>query len=313
MWELALIARDFDIRRKAIFEDIDRKDGPMWSQVYKICLDPIRTLEKRIDDYGKPPAPPAAAQQPTTQPQPRARVVEPPVSANVWQPAPPPKNMRDSLGKFVAEVANSPGKKPADTLVPLAKKTAADVRDSLLSKQQQDQLNREGVIGMFQGVFQSVLPTRLGWLFRQTYSRRIGTAVLGAPYGDASLLVNSAYALSRLAVASLNEDNYGNVYRDVSTIIRTLTTVIKKVEIFKENFPGHWTDTNGARQTPEVDEVLEALKDALTRIINAFEKYSSDLKLTRTDLRLAKEAARKQEQAPPVGQQEQQPEMVQVG
>lgn len=311
-WELALISRDFDIRRKAIFEDIDRKEGPMWSQVYKLCLDPIKALEKRIDDYGKPPAPPAAAQQPPAPSQARARIVEPPVSANVWQKAPPPQNLRDSVGKYVADVVNTPGKKPADTLVPLAKKTVADVRDSLLTKQQQEHLNKDGFLGAFQGLFQMLLSTKFGWLFRQTYTRRITTAILGAPYGDVSLYVNSAFALSRLAVASLIEDNYGNVQRDVPAIIRTLTTLIKKLEIFQENFPAHWTDANGMRQSDDLEEVLDALKDAISRVVVAFEKYSSDLKLTRTDLRLAKEAAQKTEKPQSVGEKEKQQEMRQI-
>ncbi|KAF7518246.1 hypothetical protein G7054_g13541 [Neopestalotiopsis clavispora] len=311
MWELALIARDFDVRRKAIFEDIDRKDGPMWSQVYKLCMDPIKVFEARIDDYGKPPATPAAP--PPPQPQSRARVVEPPVSANVWQPAPPPKNLRDSVGKFVAEVANSPGPKPSETLVPLAKKTAADVRDTLLSKQHQEQLSRQGLVGMFHSLL-LMLPVQWRWLFRHTHNRRVSTAVLGTPFGDVSLYVNSAFALSKLAVASLTEDNYGNVHRDVPTVIRTLTTVIKKLETFQDNFPAHWSDPDSVRQSASVQEVLDAFKDALGRVITAFEAYSSDLKLTRTDLRLAKEAAQKPEQAAPQVEKQidKQPAMQQV-
>ncbi|KAI1843260.1 hypothetical protein JX265_012167 [Neoarthrinium moseri] len=316
MWELALIARDFDVRRKAIFEDIDRKDGPMWSQIYVICLGAIKALEKRIDDYGKPPAPSATAAELASQTKPSARVVEPPTSANIWQPAPPPKTLRDSLGKLVADVTKSPGKKPADTLVPFAKKTVADVRDSLLTKQQQENLSRDGAVGGFHWALQQMLgwPV-LGWPFQQRYSRRVATAVLGTPYGDFSLYVNSAFTLSRLAVASLNEDNYGNVHRDVPTIIRTLTTVIKKLEIFKDNYPIHWTDVQGIRECGHVDEVLNALKEALGRVVVAFEKYSTDLRLNRTDIRLAKEAAEKPgpvplPPAPKAG--DSQPEMVQV-
>lgn len=44
MWELAFIARDYESRRKAIYEDIDRKDGTMWSQVYAICLDIMKGM-----------------------------------------------------------------------------------------------------------------------------------------------------------------------------------------------------------------------------------------------------------------------------
>jgi nucleoporin NDC1 len=303
-----LISRDFDARRKAIFQDIDRKDGPMWSQIYVFCLDTIKTLEKRVDEYGKPPAPPAPAQNPATQAQPPKRIVEPPLSANVWQPAPPPKTLRDSVGKLVADVTKSPGKKPADTLVPYAKKAATDVRDSLLTKQQQENLSRDSIMSAFQSVFLRILEIPfLGWPFRQPFSRRLTTAVLGTPYGEISVSVNAAFTLSSLAVASLNEDNYGNVHRDVPTIIRTLTTVIKKIEIFRDNLPIHWTDISATRDCAEVDELLDGLKAALGRVVTAFEKYSSDLRLSRTDLRLAKEAAEKKEAAQEQEVAEQQP------
>ncbi|KAH8678354.1 nucleoporin protein Ndc1-Nup [Xylariales sp. PMI_506] len=317
MWELALIARDFPVRRKAVFEDIDRKDGPMWSQVYKICLDAIKQLETRVDEYGKPPAPPPPP--PAAQTQAPPRIVEPPLSANVWQPAPPPKTLKDSVGKFVADVTNSPGKKPADSLVPLARKAAMDARNAVLTQDQQAQLNKGGVATLLHPAYLAVSKVPfVGWVFRQTYSHRYTTAVLGTPYGDASLCVNAAFALSRLAVASLDEDSFGNVQRDVQSIVRTLTTVIKKIEIFGDKLPTHWTDEAGTRASPEIDGLLNALKEALARVVTAFEPYSASVKLGRADLRLAKEAAQKKaavqkEAVTERKKSSQEPEMVQVG
>ncbi|KAK8108286.1 uncharacterized protein PG998_010299 [Apiospora kogelbergensis] len=275
MWELALIARDFDARRKGIFEDIDRKDGPMWSQLYVICLDTIKQIEKRIDEFGKPPG----------------------SACRRRKDAPAPKTFRDSVGTYVGKKMRSPGKKPAD-IGPLAKQTVTELRDSLLTKEQQQYANPNGIAAMWTNIFLWLLQYPIGWPFKQLFSRRLSAAVLGEPHGEVSIYVNAAFTLSQLAVASLSEDNYGNVHRDVPAIIRTLTTVIKKLEIFRDNLAIHWTDLEARRHSGPVEELLEAFKDALDKVVSAFEQYSTDLRLSRTDLRLAKEAAAKKA-APP--------------
>ena len=53
------------------------------------------------------------------------------------------------------------------------------------------------------------------------------------------------------------------------------------------------TDDVGGRVCREVDELLDALKDGLRELIAAFGQYSSDLRLTRADMRMAREAAEK--------------------
>ncbi|KAI1471148.1 nucleoporin protein Ndc1-Nup [Daldinia caldariorum] len=298
MWELALITRDFDIRRRSIFEDIDRKDGPMWSQIYATCMGTIRSVEQRIDEYGKPPAPPPT--QPTTAPpQPQTRVVPPPKTDDVWAPVPSSRGFRSSLGKFVTNVATSPGKTPAEVYLPEAKKKALEATEHLLTKEQKEALSPEGITSFAQTIalrFLS-LPT-VGVLFQQLFSRRLTSTVLGQPYGELSIYVNAAYALSKLAVSSLAEDKYGNVQRDVPAIIRTFTAVIRKLEKFKDTLPMHWTDLRKNRVCPEVDELLDALKDGLSELITAFGQYSSDLRLTRADMRLAREAAEKKNKTP---------------
>lgn len=298
MWELALIARDFDVRRRSIFEDIDRKDGPLWSQIYVTCLNTIKALEQRIDEYGKPPAPPAA-QTAAAPPQPPARIVPPPKSDNVWAPAPPQKGLGSSIGKLVRNVATSPGKTPAEAYFPEAKKKALEATEHLLTKEQREALTPEGVNNIARSLSYRVLsiPT-VGLLFQQLFPRRLTTVVLGRPYGELSVYTNAAYALSRLAVCSLTEDQYGNVQRDVPAIIRTFTVVIKKLEKFRDELPMHWTDLQKKRECPEVDELLDALKDGLGELIAAFGQYSTDLRLTRADMRLAREAAQKRQVEP---------------
>jgi nucleoporin NDC1 len=124
--------------------------------------------------------------------------------------------------------------------------------------------------------------------------------------------INAAYALSQLAACSLREDKYGNVQRDVPTIIRTFTIVIKKLEMFRDEFPTHWTDLGKDRQCPEASELLAALKDGLGALVTAFSAYSSDLRLSRQDMRWAREAAEKKEETVVQQREEKQPAMQQV-
>ncbi|KAH6621429.1 nucleoporin protein Ndc1-Nup [Chaetomium sp. MPI-SDFR-AT-0129] len=300
MWELAFIARDFADRRKAIYEDIDRKDGPMWSQVYQICLDTLKTLETSIDAYTAPPPPPPAAADAKAEQQ-KVRTTEPPRNEEIFQPIPQHKGLRNQVEKAVHQVALAPGQ--TSQLSPAAKKAVESAKHQLL-KIQKEATGSDDPQGLFQDFALRALHSPFGWPFRHQYRRRLAHAVLGSPYGEPSLYVNAACALAGLTVHSLREDRYGNVQRDVATLIRALTGVTKKLEGFQAGLATHWTDVEAERTCPEVEEVLAALKDGLARMIEGFGPYARELRLSLTDMRLAREAA---------GVEEAEQEMEEVG
>ncbi|KAK3304630.1 nucleoporin protein Ndc1-Nup [Chaetomium strumarium] len=287
MWELAFIARDFPERRKAIFEDIDRKDGPMWSQVYKLCLDILKTMETNIDTYVAPPAPaPAPAEPPAEE---RKRTTSPPKDDPIFQPIHANKgNFLNRVEKAVNQTALAPGQ--ASQLSPAAKRAVESAKQGLI-KLQKEATGTEDTQGLFKDLALKVLHSPVGWPFRQHYRRRLTHAVFGGPYGEPSLYINAAVALSQLAVHSLHEDKYGNVQRDVAAIIRALTGLAKKLDGFKAELATHWTDVEGKRECPEVEQVLEAVRDALAKLVGAFSPYARDLRLSLADVRLAREAA----------------------
>ncbi|OIW27235.1 hypothetical protein CONLIGDRAFT_419045 [Coniochaeta ligniaria NRRL 30616] len=287
MWELAFIARDYEVRRKAIYEDIDRKDGPMWSQVYAICLDVIRSMEARIDNYGKTPAPVQSTALSTVDE--KRRTTAPLRQDPILQSTPQKKSFRNEVEKVVGQVATAPGQ--PSQLSPLAKKAMATAKGKLLELQK-EATGTDDTQSLIQDLALKVLRTPLGWPFRQEFNRRLNAVVLGTPYGEPSLYINAINALSLLAVHSLKEDKYGNVQRDVATIIRTFTTVTSKLETFKNSFPVHWTDVEKNKTSAEVDAILEALREGLKQLVQAFGPYARDLRLSLTDMRLAKEAAR---------------------
>ncbi|KAL2024288.1 hypothetical protein VTK56DRAFT_8770 [Thermocarpiscus australiensis] len=297
MWELALIARDFPDRRKAIYEDIDRKDGPMWSQVYKICLEVLKSMEINMDAYVAAPAPPApaVAQGPAVETATKKRTTEPPKDEAIFQPTPQKKGLRDRVEKAVSQAALAPGQGPQ--LSPVAKKAVETAKQHLI-KIQKEATGSEDTQGLLKDLALQVVKSAVGWPFRQHYRRRLANAVLGAPYGEPSLYINAACALSRLAAHSLREDRYGHVQRDVAAMMRALTALTAKLETFKATLATHWTDVEGRRECPEVDDVLDSLKDSLRQLIQSFGPYAQDLRLSLTDMRLAREAAGVQSKEP---------------
>ncbi|KAI9158664.1 Nucleoporin NDC1 [Paramyrothecium foliicola] len=288
MWELALVAEGFDVRRQAIFDDIDRKDGPMWSQVYAMCMDLIQGIESRVDNYGKPTAP--VLLEPRMEQQ-RERTTAPPRDDAIYNSR---ARTRSGPERALEQVARSPGSTPASKFSPIVKSTWKEAKDRMLSKEQQEAMTPDNVKSqMGQLTIKLLQVDYIGTLFRHDFRTRFADAVLGGPYVEPTLYTNAVSALSHLAVASLEEDKYGNVYRDVANIVRSLSAAIKKVDALKSRFPPHWTDVTGATDTPEVDEVLDAMRDGLARVLARFEPYSSDLRLTSTDIRFAKEAMAK--------------------
>ncbi len=136
-----------------------------------------------------------------------------------------------------------------------------------------------------------LLKMPVGVPFRLVFRSSIAGIVLGAPYGELSIIVNAIDAISRLAIHSLKEDTYGNVQRDVRKIVKTFTNAIEDIEGLKKTLDFHWTDVERVRECPEVDAVLSELRDGLRRILVAFEQYSTELGITMKELRLAREAA----------------------
>ncbi|KAL7944620.1 nucleoporin protein Ndc1-Nup domain-containing protein [Trichoderma barbatum] len=288
MWELALTAQNHEARRKSIFNDIDRKGGPMWSQIYSICMETLKSIETHVDAYGQPAAQvtPEAAKVEEKQ-RSSAPLREDPIFTNQSRQA----TLRTGVEKALEKLARNPGSTPASELSPIARKTWKTAKDRVLSKEQQEAVSPDHLMDQARQIATSLIS--IGWigdLIRQSFRTQFAAAVLGSPYAEPTLHSNAAIALCQLAVHSLAEDSYGNVHRDVPSIIRTLTSIIKKVEGLKAQLPLHWTDFRGTKECPEVDELLEILKTGLEQVVSKFEPYSTDLRLTRTDLRIAKEA-----------------------
>ena len=190
----------------------------------------------------------------------------------------------------VGEFAKHRGQSPPSSLSPRAKMMLEKAESAILTPKQKDELASHGLSGLFKDYSIWFLEKPFGRPFRQIYRRKIAAVVLGSPYGDVGIIVDAIDALTRLAVCSLTEDKYGNVQRDVKLIIRTLTSTVNSLEAFEKNLGFHWTDVQKIRESPEVDTILAALKGGLNELVDAFGNYSDDLRLSQSEMRMAREA-----------------------
>lgn len=247
-------------------------------------------MDSRIAEFQAPPvaATPTAKEQ-TTAPLPR---LGQPLkdglnqSGDIFTANSKNKGVAQAVGSF----AKAHGQSPPGTS-PNAKRLLAKAESAVLTPEQVKAVEANGVSALFKERALRFLETSFGWPFRQEYRRRIAAVVLGTPYGDVGIIVDAIDSLTRFAVCSLTEDKYGNVQRDVKQIIRTFTASITTLEAFKQGLPLHWTDVEKKRESQEVDTVLNSLKGGLTELIEAFGDYSEDLRLSRGEMRLAREAA----------------------
>ena len=274
-----------------IFEDIDRKEGAAWSQILAVCIDVIKGMETRISEFQAPPAvAKPAAKDETTAPLPRLSQSLKDGLKQSGDIFTSPNSKNKSVAQAIGSYAKAHGQSPPGPS-PSARKLLARAENAVLTPEQKKKVDVNGIGALFTERALRFLQSSFGWPFRQEYRRRIAAIVLGSPYGDVGILVDAIESLTRFAAYSLAEDKYGNVQRDVKLIIQTLTSSVTKLEAFKNQLPFHWTDVEKKRESPEVDTVLTSLKGGLAELIQAFGDYSEDLRLSQSEMRLAREAA----------------------
>lgn len=331
-WELCFISQRFPDRRKAIFNDIDREGGAAWTQILNASTDVIKGITTRINEYRTPSSAAApqsqADSQPTEKAQPTVktlpRLAVPPKEENVFAASPKGTTRPAKFGEAISSTAKAYGQSPDWT--PAARAKARDMLDRastavLSPERKQKLLASSQELKMLTGAadqeplspekvhpfIAQILRSPVGQLFRQPYTRRLRTIVLGCgPYSDLSPIIDATESLTRLLVASLAEDPFGKVQADVPAVVRLFTETITTLEDFVYGDDGrldvHWTDVTfppssdpdaqaRARRVPDVELVLAALKSSLAELLAAFRPYLDAVGVRGKDLRLAREAA----------------------
>ncbi|KAG9954274.1 hypothetical protein KCU85_g659, partial [Aureobasidium melanogenum] len=293
-WELAMITKKFEDRRKTLFAELDRKGESTWSQISGTCLIEIQSVIQRIQDSQG-----AVAHAPEQPPQPLQtlpKISSRPVREDaIFMAPPPPATGLQAFESSVGLVARSYGQSHGATnpVSPRAQKLLEYGADRILTKEQQQQLGRAGMVDNANGLISWLIRTPFGIPFRQSFARRVNATVFGVPFSTSAIITNAVQAVCGLAVASLKEDNLGQVQKDISTIVRTLIITTQQIQLFIRNLPPHWTDVDfdGNRNVPEVEELLKVLRDGLHEIVVTFGEYAGNLGLSKSEMMIARELA----------------------
>lgn len=209
----------------------------------------------------------------------------------------PPTTRREKLQSTIGTIAKSygqspPSQQPSSLLTPRTKQYLGIGPNKLLIQGQQHVLNPTGLTASLNEYIIHFLRSPIGLPFRQTFQRRVRTVVLGSPNSQFGQIVDAIDALSFLAVASLKEDMYGKVSKDVAVLIRTYTNTITALEAFIRDVVVHWTDVEfNDRNEDEVDLILASLKGALREMIRGFGPYVGELEISGQEMDTARTVA----------------------
>ncbi|CAF9920898.1 MAG: hypothetical protein ALECFALPRED_001659 [Alectoria fallacina] len=300
--ELALISQRFAARRKAIFADIDRPTGSAWNQIMTLCLGNILAISNRITEFQNPTTKSAVPPQRITIESLPSISSAPLRQESIFSNTRPPATTREKIESSVGIIAKSYGQspQPAKPLKFLESQRAEGekylgvARQKLLTQSQQESLSSSGLLAQYNAYLIRFLQTPFGRPFRRTFKRRVSTVVLGSPVSELNSIIDSVNGLTALALASLTEDNYGKVAKDVPLLIQAFVSVIQSVEGFVKTLPVHWTDvefSESDRRGEEVDLVVGSMKVGLKEMVDAFGKYATELGLTEMDIEAARRVA----------------------
>ncbi|KAI4258212.1 MAG: hypothetical protein L6R42_005231, partial [Xanthoria sp. 1 TBL-2021] len=271
-WELAQISGKFSERRVLIFRDIDRAGGSTWGQISSACLQTIQGVNARINGYGQP-SPQQQAQSRPQEVQSLPRIGTPLKEGQVMMNPPPPSSRREmvetKVGSFAKSIGNNPPSSYGNPLSPKTQQYLEAARNKLLTPEQQQAITPAHVQSQYNTYMTRFLQSRFGQPFRQTFARRVQSIVFGQPYSELTLIVDAVESLTNLATASIKEDAYGKVAKDIPLILRTYIITYQTMERFTATLPVHWTDVHFSedqRRTEDVLIVLSALRNGLQEL-----------------------------------------------
>lgn len=271
------------------------------------CVTVIQGINTRIADYQNPPStapPPSTQQQNQVQSLPRlsAPLRQDPITVNPLPPTTSRERIQSNIGTVAKSLGQSPSppgsKSPLSPLSPRAKQYLGTARNKLLTQGQQEAISPAGLKSQFNDYLMQFLRSPIGRPFRQTFHRRLCAVALGTPYSELSVIINAIDSLTSLAVASLQEDTFGKVQKDVPGLIRTLVNTAAGLDAFVSGLEVHWTDVEfrdsdgRGRRVDEVERVLDSLRSGLRSLLRAFGDYAGELGLGPGEMAVARGVAR---------------------
>lgn len=264
--------------------------GSAWEQVRSACLGLVLSISDRISQFQSPPDPSARQQHINVETLPRlsAPLRQDPILGKL----PPPISNRAKMVSNIGAIAKSYGHQPSLFLPPRTKQFVNDTRNNLLTPETGEQPLRITPVSLrpsFDGWWMYILGSSFGWPFRHRFDRLVRSIVFKRSDGQFGQIVDAIDILSVLTVASLEEDKYGKVAKDVALLIQTYGATISVIEAFVASVPVHWTDTEfTSREVVEVDTILAFLKSGLKEMLHGFSEYAKDLGIPELEIQQAR-------------------------
>lgn len=267
-----------------------------------LCLGNILAIRNRIAEFHHPNTKSVAPSQQTFIESLPSISSAPIRQENIFSSARTPATTREKIESSFGSIAKSYGQSP-QPVKPLrflesqraeGEKYLGVARQKLLTQGQQESSSSSGLLAQYNAYLIRFLRSPFGRPFRRTFKRRVCAVVLGSPFSELSPIIDSVNTLTTLAVASLTEDIYGRVAKDVPLLIQVFVSVIQSVEGFVGSLPAHWTDvefSDSDRRAEEVDLVVGSMKAGLKEIVDAFGKYATELGLSERDIKAARRVA----------------------
>lgn len=282
VWEFSIVAAKYPQRRRDIFSDFERQQGPIFASMIEATLNILNEMTTRIiapSSKSTNIEPPAKAE---TQSLPR--ILSPAVPAKI--PIFTDGTGADSAGtidrftNFMSQEAKRVGTsaQPWSPSMTQGKRLAIEYSQPTLNDlHAKAEAAQQSVLGRYL----LTQPTRL-----------INSTILGSPTGNAALMVFASKAATTMLIASLQEDSYGKAVSSLPSVVKVLT---RSITILRSHVHQH---TNGgivsrdaSKDLAEVVIVYETFKQCLSDLLHAFRMFLTDIGLGIHEVNEAKKTA----------------------
>lgn len=255
--ELLFIALNEQSRRIAIFATDVSSPPSMWTQVKQECL---QVIEQTCVSLGKP-KPKAVEAKPEEQAQTNSPVTKLTLKHNVnifGGPKPGTKPPTAPGQKLIGALQDTQGIQSERTL-------------SFFHKLKAKLLEYIKEHGIF---VDEILLSPVGYPLRHTVERK-ASEILPIP----ALVDRAVLALTTLIVASHDDDQFGQVQRDIPAVMEAADDLIRALEEFITNPPVSWTDVAVRKgyEQPRLARMREVLQAAESGFVNIVIKFGETL------------------------------------
>lgn len=296
MWELALITESFPDRRKTLYLETTRKNGATLQQVVDICLSEVKLLSLRLklglNPQYRQDTEAVKSKQVYAAASLVPQIAQPIKDASIKVSGLPLTTTSEKLGDAASHFARSISS-PQNGI-----KTREYVAKGTAEVSQQLQKGVEEIGVRSSGLWSTFMASPLGYPFRQSLRRTANMVVGGAPYSRLSTLCHAVLALTNLTTHSLLEDEFGRMQEQIADVIRAFTEALQLLDQYMASLNVHWTDFETLarpeaerKKVAEAEQVREALRAGLEKILGRFSEYLSGMHMSRQEINDAKKVA----------------------